>query len=173
MNNISKLFTGYIYKYLNNKKQGQGIGLLTNEEEGYVTNNTYSNTNKLSSSFNSIFNENNIIDNLPVNNNQVNGLYMPVQSINNISYQKIFINSKSNEISESDSESDLNLPSSFWKFKIAKAPKQSNSSDCGVFVCKFMDFISRDKEITFIQDDMKYFRISIGIELMEGKFLNN
>lgn len=28
-------------------------------------------------------------------------------------------------------------------------PQQNNGSDCGVFVCKFADFISRDKPIIF------------------------
>lgn len=28
-------------------------------------------------------------------------------------------------------------------------PQQSNGNDCGVFVCKFADFISRDKPIIF------------------------
>jgi hypothetical protein len=167
MNDISKLFTQYIYK--NHK----GLIIASNsEDEANLTNNTNTNTNKLSSSFNTELKlEENNNDNSP--HNQDNVFHLPSTTMNNITSQQILLNTKSNEISETDSEVDLNNLTSFWKFKIENTSKQINPSDCGIFVCKFMDYISRNKKITFTHEDMNYFRILIGIELMEGKLLNN
>lgn len=58
-----------------------------------------------------------------------------------------------------------------FKIKIAKVVKQSDVYDSGIFVCKFIDYISRNEPITFDQADINYFRISIGVELIEEKLL--
>lgn len=59
-----------------------------------------------------------------------------------------------------------------WTFKCALAPQQDNLNDGGVFVCKFMDYLSREEPITFSNEDIEYFRISIGIELVKGKLFS-
>ncbi len=48
----------------------------------------------------------------------------------------------------------------------SKMPQQNNSDDCGVFVCKFADFITRGAEVTFEARHMKYFRARIAHEIM-------
>ncbi|XP_022083723.1 sentrin-specific protease 1-like [Acanthaster planci] len=50
-------------------------------------------------------------------------------------------------------------------------PQQLNGSDCGMFACKFADYISRDKKITFTQHDMPYFRKRMVWELLHKKLL--
>jgi Ulp1 family protease len=59
-----------------------------------------------------------------------------------------------------------------WKYYPSKCPKQTNSYDCGVFTCKYMEYLSRDKKLDFNQDDMNYFRIQIGAELLQGALFN-
>nr|XP_020643037.1 sentrin-specific protease 2 isoform X3 [Pogona vitticeps] len=44
------------------------------------------------------------------------------------------------------------------KAKRNEIPQQSNGSDCGMFACKYADFISRDKPIVFTQCHMPYYR---------------
>ena len=58
-----------------------------------------------------------------------------------------------------------------WKQFFPDCPKQNNFSDCGVFVCKFMDNITREQKFDFSQEDMDYFRVLIGIELIKGNVL--
>jgi hypothetical protein len=58
-----------------------------------------------------------------------------------------------------------------WKQIFSECPKQSNYSDCGVFLCKFMDYITRERKFDFSQKDMEYFRILIGVELIKGTVL--
>lgn len=59
-----------------------------------------------------------------------------------------------------------------WKAVEADVPIQRNSDDCGVFLCKFADFLSRGwSEFTFSQTHMQYFRCRIAHELLVGKVL--
>jgi sentrin-specific protease 1 len=37
-------------------------------------------------------------------------------------------------------------------------PKQDNGSDCGVFMCKYADYLSDRLDLTFSAADMPYFR---------------
>ncbi len=48
----------------------------------------------------------------------------------------------------------------------SRLPQQNNSDDCGVFVCKFADFISRNAEITFRAHHMLYYRARIAHEIL-------
>lgn len=49
-------------------------------------------------------------------------------------------------------------------------PKQQNSDDCGVFICKFADCLTRGwTRFTFDQRHMDYFRSRIAHELLMGK----
>lgn len=59
-----------------------------------------------------------------------------------------------------------------WIYNFVQCNKQENGYDCGVFVCKFMDYISRGQQITFSQKDMKYFRILIAGELFSEKIFS-
>jgi sentrin-specific protease 1 len=53
-----------------------------------------------------------------------------------------------------------------------KAPQQNNSSDCGVFCCKFGDYISRGfLEFNFSAEDMKTFRKAICYEISINDFV--
>ncbi|XP_033640000.1 sentrin-specific protease 1-like isoform X1 [Asterias rubens] len=59
-----------------------------------------------------------------------------------------------------------------WTFSCPKdIPQQMNGSDCGMFACKFADYVSRDKRITFTQHDMPYFRKMMVWELLHKKLL--
>lgn len=49
-----------------------------------------------------------------------------------------------------------------------KPPQQKNTSDCGVFVCKFADFISKNLVLDFTHDHMPYFRARMADELLVG-----
>ena len=40
-------------------------------------------------------------------------------------------------------------------------PQQTNWSDCGMFVCKYAEYLSRRKRITFTQTDMPLFRFLV------------
>uniref|UniRef100_A0A915DEM9 Ubiquitin-like protease family profile domain-containing protein n=1 Tax=Ditylenchus dipsaci TaxID=166011 RepID=A0A915DEM9_9BILA len=67
-------------------------------------------------------------------------------------------------------KSKLDLES--WKFGTKyNIPKQSNGSDCGVFVCRFADYISQRKQINFEQIHMKYFRRRMVYEICTGTLL--
>lgn len=50
-------------------------------------------------------------------------------------------------------------------------PQQMNGSDCGMFACTFVEFISRNAKITFKQEDMPYFRKKMVVEIMLGELL--
>ena len=51
-------------------------------------------------------------------------------------------------------------------------PQQNNSSDCGMFSCKFAEYLSRRAEITFDQADMPYFRRRIIWEIVKDTLLH-
>lgn len=48
-------------------------------------------------------------------------------------------------------------------------PRQENGSDCGVFMCTFAEYQSRDKPYDFRQGDMNYFRKRMMLELVDGR----
>ncbi|XP_029291353.1 sentrin-specific protease 1 isoform X2 [Cottoperca gobio] len=50
-------------------------------------------------------------------------------------------------------------------------PQQMNGSDCGMFTCKYADYITKDKPITFTQKHMPYFRRRIVWEILNHKLL--
>ncbi|XP_059615590.1 sentrin-specific protease-like [Phlebotomus argentipes] len=61
--------------------------------------------------------------------------------------------------------------SGWQKECIANAPRQMNGSDCGVFSCMFAEYITRNSEITFTQNDMPYFRQKMIVEIATGRLL--
>ncbi|AXI23881.1 C-terminal catalytic domain [Cardinium endosymbiont of Sogatella furcifera] len=58
-----------------------------------------------------------------------------------------------------------------WRCSYLKEPAQSNGSDCGVFICQFADYVSRDLPINFTEHDMPYFRKRMAIEILNGKLI--
>lgn len=74
-----------------------------------------------------------------------------------------------NEDNLSDTNNDKY--STTWRFMCPDCPKQDNYSDCGVFMCKFMDYLIREQKFDFNHEDMKFFRILIGVELIKGNVL--
>lgn len=50
-------------------------------------------------------------------------------------------------------------------------PQQMNGSDCGMFTCKYADYITKDKPITFTQKHMPYFRKRMVWEIVNHKLL--
>ena len=51
-------------------------------------------------------------------------------------------------------------------------PQQNNSSDCGMFSCKFAEYLSRRADITFDQADMPYFRRRMMWEIVKNNILH-
>lgn len=57
-----------------------------------------------------------------------------------------------------------------WQTELRSVPVQRNTDDCGVFLCKFADFLCRGWEnFTFSQTHMQYFRSRIAHELLMGR----
>lgn len=59
-----------------------------------------------------------------------------------------------------------------WKTEIAKdIPQQMNGSDCGMFACKFAEYITREADINFSQEHMPYFRKRMVYEIVTKQLL--
>ncbi|GFG37084.1 hypothetical protein Cfor_07923 [Coptotermes formosanus] len=54
---------------------------------------------------------------------------------------------------------------------VQKIPQQMNGSDCGMFACTFAEYICRDVDITFTQQEMPYFRRKMVYEIYTCKLL--
>jgi len=52
-----------------------------------------------------------------------------------------------------------------------KIPQQMNENDCGVFACKFAEYICRAADISFTQEDIPYFRHKMVYEIYTCKLL--
>uniref|UniRef100_A0A4W3H6H0 Ubiquitin-like protease family profile domain-containing protein n=1 Tax=Callorhinchus milii TaxID=7868 RepID=A0A4W3H6H0_CALMI len=50
-------------------------------------------------------------------------------------------------------------------------PQQMNGSDCGMFTCKYADYITKDRPIKFTQKHMPYFRRRMAWEILHQKLL--
>lgn len=56
-----------------------------------------------------------------------------------------------------------------WSLVIKEGlPSQQNSYDCGVFCCKYADFIASKSEITFEQNSIPFFRKLMIFEVVKG-----
>ncbi|KAM5292579.1 sentrin-specific protease 2 isoform 2-T2 [Ctenodactylus gundi] len=67
---------------------------------------------------------------------------------------------------------DLNLLEwTHYSMKPHEIPQQLNGSDCGMFTCKYADYISRDKAITFTQHQMPLFRKKMVWEILHQQLL--
>ncbi|KAM7043847.1 sentrin-specific protease 2 [Acridotheres tristis] len=77
---------------------------------------------------------------------------------------------------ESREKRNIELTASEWTLHsmgTEEIPQQNNGSDCGVFTCKFADFISRDKPITFTAEHMPYFRRKMVWEIIHKQLLGD
>ncbi|XP_422676.4 sentrin-specific protease 2 [Gallus gallus] len=75
---------------------------------------------------------------------------------------------------ESWEKQNVKLSSSEWTLHSMESheiPQQSNGSDCGVFMCKYADYVSRDKPITFTENNMPYFRKRMVWEIIHQQLL--
>uniref|UniRef100_A0A1A9W680 Ubiquitin-like protease family profile domain-containing protein n=1 Tax=Glossina brevipalpis TaxID=37001 RepID=A0A1A9W680_9MUSC len=61
--------------------------------------------------------------------------------------------------------------SQFIVESVLDVPRQMNGSDCGVFSCMFAEYVTRDKDITFSQQNMEYFRQKMILEIVQGELL--
>lgn len=50
-------------------------------------------------------------------------------------------------------------------------PQQQNGSDCGMFACRFAEYVTRAAKINFTQKDMAYFRQRTMFEILEKRLL--
>ena len=50
-------------------------------------------------------------------------------------------------------------------------PEQLNGCDCGVFTCKYAEYLSQDKAFDFDQGDMPYFRRRMIWEMVKKTLL--
>ncbi|XP_068996649.1 sentrin-specific protease 1 [Embiotoca jacksoni] len=75
---------------------------------------------------------------------------------------------------ESKDKKSKELDTSGWTLhskKSSEIPQQMNGSDCGMFTCKYADYITKDKPITFTQKHMPYFRRRMVWEIVHHKLL--
>ncbi|XP_076023269.1 sentrin-specific protease 1 [Genypterus blacodes] len=75
---------------------------------------------------------------------------------------------------ESKDKKGKALDTSGWTLHSKKRneiPQQMNGSDCGMFTCKYADYITKDKPITFTQKHMPYFRRRMVWEIVNHKLL--
>lgn len=73
---------------------------------------------------------------------------------------------------ESLDKLNTNLSMNDWEIEsVRNLPRQMNGSDCGVFSCMFAEYITRNKPITFSQENMVYFRQKMIFEIAKGKLL--
>uniref|UniRef100_A0A8C3TFX5 SUMO specific peptidase 2 n=1 Tax=Chelydra serpentina TaxID=8475 RepID=A0A8C3TFX5_CHESE len=75
---------------------------------------------------------------------------------------------------ESKTKRNLDIDPSEWtlySMKSHEIPQQLNGSDCGMFTCKYADYISRDKPVTFTQHHMPHFRKKMVWEILHQQLL--
>nr|XP_055043687.1 sentrin-specific protease 1 [Misgurnus anguillicaudatus] len=75
---------------------------------------------------------------------------------------------------ESKDKKGQNLDTSEWTLKSKRRneiPQQMNGSDCGMFTCKYAEYITKDRPITFTQKHMPYFRRRMVWEILNQKLL--
>ncbi|XP_056154551.1 sentrin-specific protease 1 [Lampris incognitus] len=75
---------------------------------------------------------------------------------------------------ESKDKKGKELDTSGWSLcskRPNEIPQQMNGSDCGMFTCKYAEYITKDKPITFTQKHMAYFRRRMVWEILNRKLL--
>lgn len=75
---------------------------------------------------------------------------------------------------ESEDKKGQKMETSGWSLKSKRPneiPQQMNGSDCGMFTCKYAEYITKDRSITFTQKHMPYFRKRMVWEILNRKLL--
>ncbi|XP_042607420.1 sentrin-specific protease 1-like [Cyprinus carpio] len=75
---------------------------------------------------------------------------------------------------EREDKKGQNFDTSEWTLKSKRPneiPQQMNGSDCGMFTCKYAEYITKDRPITFTQKHMPYFRRRMVWEILNQKLL--
>ncbi|KAK1803571.1 hypothetical protein P4O66_020983 [Electrophorus voltai] len=75
---------------------------------------------------------------------------------------------------ENKDKKGQDLDTSDWTLqskKRSEIPQQMNGSDCGMFTCKYAEYITKDKPITFTQKHMPYFRRRMVWEILNQRLL--
>ncbi|XP_056588792.1 sentrin-specific protease 1 isoform X1 [Triplophysa dalaica] len=75
---------------------------------------------------------------------------------------------------ESVDKRGKDLDTSEWTLRSKRRneiPHQMNGSDCGMFTCKYAEYITKDRPITFTQKHMPYFRRRMVWEILNRKLL--
>ncbi|CAL1547302.1 unnamed protein product [Lymnaea stagnalis] len=73
---------------------------------------------------------------------------------------------------ESTAKNYSQFKESEWQIQHAENnPHQMNGGDCGMFMCKYAEYITRGKAITFTQEHMPYFRKRMVYEIMAKMLL--
>ncbi|XP_023708266.1 sentrin-specific protease 1 isoform X1 [Cryptotermes secundus] len=73
---------------------------------------------------------------------------------------------------ESLDKKKIQFKTSGWQTEnVQKIPQQMNGSDCGMFSCMYAEFLCRNANITFTQEDMPYFRRKMVYEIYTCKLL--
>ncbi|XP_030623839.1 sentrin-specific protease 1 [Chanos chanos] len=75
---------------------------------------------------------------------------------------------------ESEDKRGKPMDTSHWTLQSKKRheiPQQMNGSDCGMFTCKYAEYITKDRPITFTQKQMPYFRRRMVWEILNQKLL--
>lgn len=62
--------------------------------------------------------------------------------------------------------------SNYEALVVKDIPQQMNGSDCGMFACKFAEYLSRNAAITFSQEDMPYFRRRMIYEIVNKHLMH-
>jgi sentrin-specific protease 1 len=55
-----------------------------------------------------------------------------------------------------------------WDTEFCKSPQQTNGIDCGFFLLANSLFLSHDKQLTYSQDDIPFFRLLFAMHLRRG-----
>lgn len=72
---------------------------------------------------------------------------------------------------ESRLKRDCELDWNDWRSEIAKVPLQTNSDDCGAFLCQYAECLTRDAPITFGPELVPYIRRRIAYEVLHKTIL--
>ena len=56
-------------------------------------------------------------------------------------------------------------------WKQGETPQQHNGSDCGVFMTRTADYLARDAQLDFTQEEMEYWRRRMVLEILRQELL--
>lgn len=70
---------------------------------------------------------------------------------------------------KSKNNSEMNL-SEWTEYCPEDIPHQRNGYDCGVFTCKYADYIAKEESFRFSQKNMPYFRKRIVLDILNKQY---